>query len=545
MAMAGLGCRGADEGVGSEPSQDAAPAGPPGVTLELTPRPEQNDLLVEVRVSGPQAADVHELHVSRAWADTRGAEAIDAVEVRDAQGEIPQGRPRDDTPEREIPLARAPIGDLLVRFTARGTGSRLGLRIARDRVTGVGHAFLLLPRIDEPVPTRVRWHLAALGPDATGASSFGEGEVAIEATSSALAHAVYAAGVLSSARAGEQRLHVLGAPALGPREILGWAGRFRTVASARLERVTAGAQATPAAAAEPLSVFLLGEPNLARDHDGAFLDSSLGLWFDSTREFDPSLRIALAHEIIHRHLGGDLTLLEESGQPAAWFAEGFTVHYARRLLFDAGMIEAGDVVADLNRIEDEASEPRGAEREPYRRGSRYAALLDHQMRKKSRGARSLDDLLAALRARGPGPRPVGDFRAVLVAALGEEAGGDFDRLVVRHEDEIGLPPETFGPCVWPRREQRYVFDLGFSPATLEAGPVVIRGLKSRSAAAKAGLREGALVLQVHHLPRPEDGPDSEVDMTVADRSGAKRVRYQPKGVQSVSRWQTRPCKATR
>jgi predicted metalloprotease with PDZ domain len=235
---------------------------------------------------------------------------------------------------------------------------------------------------------------------------------------------------------------------------------------------------------------------------------------------------------------------EESGQPAAWFAEGLTVHYARRLLFDAGMIEAADVAADLNRIEDEASGPRGEEREAYRRGSRYAALLEHRIRKASRGARSLDDLLAALRARGAGPRPVGDFRAAVVAELGEEAGAEFDRLVVRREDEIDLPGEAFGPCLRPRREQRKVFDLGFRSPPLDAGPVVIRGLKSRSAAAKAGLREGALVLQIRSMPSPEDGPESEVDMTVADRSGAKRVRYKPMAVRSVARWQTRACKAS-
>lgn len=544
LLMAALGCRSA-EGGGQEAPPAPAPAGPPGMTLELTPRPEQRDLLVEVRVSGPAAAEVRELHVSRAWADTRGSEAIEAIEVRDAQGEIPQGAARDDGPAREIPLGRAPTGELLVRFTARGTGSRLSLRVDRDRVSGVGHAFLVLPRIDAPLPVRVRWHLGALGPGAVGASSFGEGDAEATATSGALAHAVYAAGVMNSARAGEQRLHALGAPALGPRDILGWAGRFRTVASARLERVTAGprdaSSAAPSAAAEPLSIFLVGEPGLGQDHDGAFLGSALGLWFDGTRPLDPQLRVALAHEIVHRHLGGDLTVHEESGQPAGWFAEGFTVHYARRLLFDAGMIEAADVAADLNRMEDEASGPRAEARDPYRRGSRYAALLDHRIRKASRGARSLDDLLAALRARGAGPRPVADFRATVTAELGEEAGAEFDRLVVQRDDEIDLPGEAFGPCLRPRREQRKVFDLGFSSAVLEAGPVVIRGLKSRSAAAKAGLREGALVLEVRRIPRPEEGPESEVDMTVADRRGARRVRYKPMAIRSVGRWQTRPC----
>jgi hypothetical protein len=534
LALLALGCRAAE---GGRPEGDPARADAPGISLALTPRPGQGDVQVEIRVTGPPAAAIRELHVSRAWADTRGAEVIEGIEVRDDRGEIPHGAALDGEAERVFPLFRAPAGELVLRYAARGTGSRLGLRIGEGRLTGVGHAFLLLPRIESPVPARVLWNLAALGAGARGASSLGEGDEVAPATSAALAHAVYMAGALSSARAGEQRLHALGAPSIAAREILSWASRVRTVASARLDP-DAGA------AAEPLAIFLIGEPALGRDHDGAFLDRSLGLWFDQERSFDPQLRITLAHELLHRHLGGAIQVVDEAGRPAAWFAEGFTVHYARLLLLEAGMITPADFAEDLDRMEPSsaAGGPRAAEREAYRLGSRYAALLDRELRRASRGARSLDDFVAALRGGGSQPLKIADFRAAVAHELGEEGAAAFDRLIVRREAEIELPKDAFGPCFRRVEKLRRVFDLGFDPASLGGAGGVILGVKRGSAAYRAGLRDGALALKVRKLPRPDDGPDAQVDLTVADPRGGRRVRYKPAAIRGVARWETRPCR---
>ncbi|AKT40054.1 hypothetical protein [Chondromyces crocatus] len=528
------GCRTVKEERGSDGGATLAPA-TTGLTLELTPRPERKDILVELRVGGAAAAAVRELYVSQAWADTHGAEAIDAIDVRDERGEVVLDAPREGSRERVYTLDRAPVGELQARFTARPTGSRLGLRVEADRVTGVGYGFLLLPRLEEPVPTRVRWNLDALGPGAHGVSSLGEGDAEVDATSEKLARAVYMAGPVISARAGEQRIHTLGASALVPREILSWAGRARTVAEARLHRGEAEG------GAEPLTIFLVGEPGLGRDHDGTYLGGSLGLWFDGTRSFDAGLRIALTHELSHRYLGGEMMVLDEEGEPSAWFTEGFTVHYARRLLFDAGMITAGEFAEDLNRIEEEALGARGHEREAYRRGSRYAALLDHRLRRSSKGVKSLDELLAGLRSRGEPQVKVDDFKAAVGEALGDEGVTELERLVLRREGEVDLPSSAFGPCLRRVREQRKLFDVGFDVASLASGMDVIRGVVRGSAASRAGLHDGLLVLQVRKLPKPEEGLSTEVDLTVTDHKGARRVRYRPWAIHAVYRWKARPC----
>lgn len=550
------GCRSSGEHAGeAADGRETASAreAAPGLTLELTPRPERKDLLVELRVGQEAAAKVKELYASRSWADTHGADAIDAIDVRDARGELSLDPPKEGSRERVYTLDRTPVGELLVRFTARPSESHLGLRVESDRVTGVGYGFLLLPRLEETMPLRLRWNLAALGPKALAASSLGEGDAVVEARSEALARSFYVAGSLNSARAGDQRIYTLGAPSLAPREILSWAGRARTVTEARLHRK--GTQAVGGApeggrapdegnaeeGAEPLSIFLVGEPGLGRDHDGAFLGGSLGVWFDGTRSFDGGMRIALTHEIAHRYLGGELAVVNAEGEPAAWFVEGFTVHYARRLLFDAGMISAAEFAADLNRIEEEALGARRQGREPYRLGSRYAALLDYRLRRASRGARSLDDLLAGLGHEAPVPEST--FREAVAGALGEEGAAELDTLVLKREGEveIDLPSGAFGPCLRRVREQRKLFDVGFDVASLASGNDVIRGVVKGSAAVRAGLHDGLLVLQVRKLPKPEDGLSTEVDLTVTDHRGARRVRYRPWAIHSVFRWKSRYC----
>jgi hypothetical protein len=356
--------------------------------------------------------------------------------------------------------------------------------------------------------------------------------------SSALAHAIYAAGAVLKIGDEQRALVSLGARSLDLDDVLAWSGRVRDLAGARFQDVR---QDSPAA--EPLTVFLLTEPGLSKDHDGAYLDGALALWFDRGRRFDAQLRIALAHELLHRHLGGALEVVDDAGRPAAWFAEGFTVHYARRLLFDAGLITADDFLEDVRRLDEQQGEERRAdEREAYRRGSLYAARLDSEIRRASKGARSLDELLRALRDRGPGPLRTGDFRAAVERELGEDGASEFDRLIVRREAPIELSSDAFGPCFRRKKERRKVFDLGFDPASLKGLPSVIRGVEKGSAAEKAGLRDGALVILAKRVPRPEDGPTAQVDITVANQRGGKRIRYKAGATREIGRWEARPCR---
>jgi hypothetical protein len=520
-------------------------------------------MLVEVHLFGEPSRAVAELAVARAWADTRGTEAVSGLSVRDLRGEIPVQRKPDGEgePDGVFVLGRpAEQGELAFRYRADGAqASTFGLHVGDGQAAGVGHSFLLLPRTEEPLSVRIRWHLDALGKIASGASSFGAGsDPEVRATTGELAHAVFVAGRLTVIDgAPGERVVALGDPSFDPRAALAAASKTRAAAERLLDPTAA------AAPPEPFTALLVAGHGFGDDgHDGASFGRSLGLWFGSGRPLDAKLRIVLAHELLHRWFGGVARLEDADGRDAAWFSEGFTVHYARRLLLDEGMITPADFAGDLRRTFDEGSgggrdrpgetpgaacavEGRGGSTDGYRRGALYAASLDAALRRA--GRRRLDDLVRDLlaRARDAPSLPVAAFRELVVAELGPAAGDDFDRLVVRGEAPIVVPPDAFGPCFRPADEEERRFDLGFDPRSLTATPSIIHDLAKGSAASMAGVTEGALVLLATSVPSPEAwlaGGRTLVDLTLANRQGGKRVRYEPVARRHVSRWRAQPCR---
>ncbi len=517
-----------------------APAAEPpfaGLTLDLTPDPARGELSVSVRISGDRAAEVHEITVARAWADTRAAEALTGLTLRDGEGALPLRPQRDDGgPDDVYVLSRPPRGgDLVLHYRARANvgPSRFALRVGPDRMTGVGHAFLLLPRVAAPLPARVRFHTGALRRGADAASSFGFGaDVTTTATSEDLAHAAYVAGMLwqEHAEAGPTTLVVIGDPPFDTRTALGHAVAARSAVDAFF-----AAPPEPG----PFTVFLVAQPGLGRAREGAALTQSLAVFFDTAQPLDPALDLVMAHELVHRFIGGTVRLTGRDGREAVWFTEGFTVHLARRALLAGGLLTSEGFAADLNRTlgegGDEALPP------AYVRGARYAAWFDAALRRASHGKRSLDDVVRALvvEARGAGKEvlPVAALRDALVRGIGPEAGPLVDRLEAADDTPIDLPDDAFAPCARRTVRERPRFDLGFDRASLEARPAIVHGLVKGSAADRAGLRDGTLVLSAK-VPPPSAGDGAQVELWLAD---GKRVRYRPVGVARETVWEPGAC----
>lgn len=532
-----------------EPEPKAVDAGPPAqpeLAIDLTPEVGFGALLVTVRLAGPPSQSARELRVAKAWADTHAGEVISDIEARDAAGKLEVGQASDDGPDRVYPLLRAPEGpELIITYRASGSGaasSNLALRVGPDQISGVGHSFLLLPPLREPIPAVVRWHVGSLGEGAGSASSLGVGsEVRAEATSEELAHAAYVAGPLSVAEGeGGQKMVLLGKAELDVGAVLDWTGRVHRLA----ERLFEGDAASGAPSSSDRFLFLLvTQPGMGRSHNGAHLSRSFALWFDGSRALDPALRIAIAHELIHKWIGASVRLDDERGRPAKWFAEGFAVHYARRLLFDEKLITPKDFAEDLRRTIDPGRDVRD---EAYRRGALYAAHMDASIRSRSRGKRSLDDvmreLLVAAKVKKSEVLPLSALRDAAIRELGDAAAEELDEAVVRGARPIILPDGAFGPCIKRRRAKEMVFDLGFDPASLKGDPGVIRGVVKGSAAARAGLRDGLIVLDA---TLPDEGdPDKarEVEITVAGGRGARKIRFMPLYKKDVIRWAAWPCK---
>jgi len=548
----------------------------PGLTLDLTPDPAAGAVDVAVRLTGEAAAKVTSLDVARTWADTRGADALLNVTARDGDGDLPLRDGPEGGPDRLYLPTRSPRGgELAIRYRARANGdtSRFGLHLGRDRQSGVGHAFLLLPRLASAVPVRIRWHLEALAPGASAATSFGTGPLVItRATSEELGQAAYLAGPThveeplpalppaddaGAPPASGPRLVVLGAPAFDTRAAFYWSAGALSTLGRFFERPTDLLEKP----ADPFSFLLVAAPGLGADHDGAALTGSFALWFDEGRAFDAGLKSVVAHELTHRYLGGALRLEDESGKEAVWFSEGFTVHLARRWLLESGMVTPRDVLGDLRRTMDDKASPGrlaacasssgGRSQDEYRRGARYAALTDAAIKKASSGQRGIDDLVRELLAKGraaPGAAlPTSSWRDAVQRELGDAGGATFDRLITRGEPAT-LPDDAFGPCFRRVAREEEVFELGFDRRSLVKTPSVVTGVARGSAAEKAGLREGALVLSAS-LPgedpgAPRTAKKAQVVLTIAGRGGGKKVRYRPWVKRQVVSWEAQEC-ATR
>ena len=532
----------------------------PGLTIRLTPHPDRDAVDVEVHVSGEHAAQIHELAVARSWAGVDAMSRVRDLKVRDVRGEIPTIHGPDNGPDRVLTLTRGPEGGhLAVRYavaSAPPSAARFALHTDRERFSAVGHTFLLLPRLaeaktekDAKIPAHIQIRPGALAPGSSGASSFGPGdEVETTVSPAELANAVYLAGrVRVLDRPPDARLVVSGRPAFD------YATALRSITRAdNALRAVFGEPPEPAAPAGPeiWSFILVAEPGLGKNHDGALLARSFGLWLADDRPFDAPLAIASAHELGHRWLGSAVRLEDERGEEALWFSEGFTVHYARKALFADGLISAPEFAEDLERTLTHGGETAPGHvrsRREYQRGALYAATLDAAIQKASNGARSLDDLVRELVRKAaaekrPG-QPIAAFRELLTRELGPARGEELDWVMVKGHGEVRVDEDAFGPCFFRARTRRKVYDLGFDPQSLRTQPPIVRGLAVGSAAARAGLREGAIILASKIPQPPAEGDTAKpapVEITIVVRKKGRIVKYVPQREREEIRWATAP-----
>lgn len=471
------------------------------------------------------------------------AETMTGFSASDADGPLPL-EIRDDpdglvafrrwAPERE------PRGEVRVRYRApvtnalpaRGAAPPYDLRTEGGGVSGSGGAFIILPEGERDYRIALRWDLSAMDDGASAAGSFGDGDADLAAgPADRLMRAFFMAGPLhrhpGEDEAGRFSSAWLGEPPFDTGELMDWTARLH----AWMDRYF------PDAGDDAYRVFLRINPVNAGG--GAAMINSFLVTFNDETEPE-GLKSTLAHEMVHTWAGS----LE--GENNAWFSEGIAVHHQRALPLRAGMITPEDFLDDLNRTaaryytnaligtpNDEIAarfwEDTRVRVLPYDRGSMYFAVLDARIRDASGGARGVDDLVfETIRARRDG-RPMD--KAGWVALLEAELGEDGVRV---HEDmmagEVMLPPsDAFGPCFERTTASLRRFDLGFEPASLNASPRIIEGLREDSEAYRAGLHEGDEVL----IPVPQDSiqGDQEATLTLRVRRGAEEVdiTFLPRG----------------
>lgn len=435
---------------------------------------------------------------------------------------------------------RAPLE---LRLAPRGAAPPLELRGHEASFSGAGSTFLILPEGNDPRRISVRWDLSALPAGSKAVSNVEQldGSPAAAVPPPDLERSFFMAGQIGHYRepsgGGHFRAAWQGVPPFDPTALMAWSGRLHQHFNAFFQ------------VPEPRTFTVFLRPNAVNPGGGVGLADAFVATFDKGTDGE-ALKLTLAHEMFHTFAPA---IREPGGLESSWFGEGLATHYQRVLPFRFGQISAEQFLDNLNSTaaryytsamaEVPNSEvPRRFWEDtrirtlPYDRGALYFAEVDDRIKTRSRGERSLDDLLLAMtRLQRTGEAlSNSDWEALLKSELGDEGVRDFRAML------DGRPPlpdsDAFGRCF--RRTQRMLrrYELGFDPKVLVEPQRIVRGLIPGSAAERAGLRNGDEIVR----PVPQDriqGDQSALLHLHIRRDGIEiPVSYLPRG-EHVAAWQ--------
>lgn len=261
-------------------------------------------------------------------------------------------------------------------------------------------------------------------------------------------------------------------------------------------------------------------------------------------ELGVDLEFLLAHEMFHSWNPAQLGEVSAES-PVYWFAEGFTDYYAYQFLARTSLITSQQYVDEVNKtlaeystsavknLDEHAVEAGyfanpAVQRLPYLQGSLLALKWNALIRKRSASKMSLDDAMRFLRQKAQHSQ-----QSLSDQSLGkyfESLGGpdvihDIQSHVVSGET-LTPDADALGSCYQLDQKELYTFEAGFDvESTYREGRM--RGVKPNSAAFKAGLRDGQIIMRSGAID-PND-PEHEIVMTVLDHGRPSTIQYLPHG----------------
>jgi len=511
----------------------------------------------------PAGAPLLSLPLVVANADTI-ATTVEALTATDGRGAIPLTIKDDDA--RYWLAGRRVQGDVTVTYRApiddtppaRGSAPPYSLRTEGGGFSGVGNVFFLLPEASKPYRIALRWDLSAMGKDATATSSYGEGDVEIEAgPAGRLNDTVFMAGPMhrepSNVVNGGFSSAWLGQPPFDPRPLMTWTMKLHAWMSVFFKD----------SSEPPYRVFIRYNPINAGG--GTALTRSF-LTTYGARTDPESLKSTLSHEMVHTWT---------HSAAGMWYAEGIAVHYQALLPLRAGLLSPADYLADLNETarryysnslnttpDDQIAarfwEDTRIRVLPYDRGRLYLDMLDAQIRRVSGGKRSLDDVVLEMNSldtaggltsdevfdrnsRHPGAAPTSDeaFLKLVAKELGADPRPGYSAMMA---GGLVVPDsDAYGPCFTRVTGKVRRFELGFDPKSLVGGVKTIRGLIPGSEAARAGIRNGDIVTYAVALDSVQGDPNQTLTFRVTRDGGRFPLTYLPRGdVVDVYQWARAP-----
>lgn len=269
---------------------------------------------------------------------------------------------------------------------------------------------------------------------------------------------------------------------------------------------------------------------------------------DITRE---QLYVLLAHEMFHNWLDSSIIKPEKgvSGLRYAWFYEGVNDYFARKTLFDAGLLSKEKFAALVNRdIINIANNPHKSatfdelidatktgkygqafNKLSYYRGALIALNWETQIRNANKG-KSLGDFIRE--AYGLSRKTDGiteqDFFA-LAGSYGMSAKTDFESYILRGEP-IQVLPDALGNSFALEESTRPSFDPGFDLNESFKQKKVI-GVKENSPAFKAGLRNDVELVDGENINRFGNAwnPDKPMIIVVKENALNRQIKFLPHG----------------
>jgi predicted metalloprotease with PDZ domain len=397
---------------------------------------------------------------------------------------------------------------------------------------GSGLTFLPHPLGQGQYHIQLTWDLAALPATHRGVSCFGDGNIQFDATGEGLASCYYAVGPLQvypSARDDDR--------AFGMYWLTNTPFDVPTVA-AQVQKLFAYMSHFFHDTGGGYRVFIRKNPYASGGGTASHRSFMFG-WNDARPPTVESLEDLLAHEMTH-----NWPRLSGEHEQTSWYSEGSAEYYSILLSWRAGISSPAEFLKRINgraanyyknplqtltlaQAEERYWQEANASYVPYGRGFMYLAGTDAEIRARTHGKQSLDDIEVefAIRSQKGEAPTVADWIKRVTEVLGPRARTQFEAMVAGKR--LVPPANTFGPCFVLQAFQTHLNDLGFDESSLRGPHPVIKGLRAGSNAALAGLRDGDQILQ--HSLLDQDNPNKPIQMSIQRDGVAREIQFVPEG----------------